>query len=173
MTDMPVVSVFGSGEAGRGSPEYTAAEQVGAVLGRLGYRVATGGYGGTMEAVSRGAKSAGAEVIGVTCRIWSSAANEYVDRVIETEDLFARLRTLIELGSGGYVVLPGATGTLLELAAVWELTAKGINPRRPLVCLGQHWRELVRLAAAAKPAAAELIAFAAAPDDLGEHFPRL
>jgi len=99
MNDPPVISVFGSGAAAAGSGEYEAAEAVGRVLGSLGYGVANGGYGGTMEAVARGASAAGAHVIGVTCRLWRDRPNDFLHRVIETADLYERLATLIELGT--------------------------------------------------------------------------
>ena len=86
-TDRRVVSVFGSGETPHGHAEYALAEGVGRELGRLGCAVATGGYGGAMEAVSRGAKAAGAAVLGVTCRLWANRPNPYVDHVVETADL--------------------------------------------------------------------------------------
>lgn len=173
MSDRPAVSVFGSSEVARGHSQYREAERVGEVLGGLGYAVANGGYGGAMEGVSRGANRAGATVIGVTCRLWTNRPNEFVDRVVSTDDLYQRLRTLIDLGVAGYVVLPGSTGTLLELAAVWELQNKGIAEARPIVCLGEHWRPAVEAVARACPAAAGGLAFVASPDDLARHFPRL
>jgi uncharacterized protein (TIGR00725 family) len=170
MSDRRVISVFGSGDAPPGNPEYAAAERVGQVLGSLGYAVANGGYGGTMEAASRGARSAGATVIGVTCRVWPGRANAFVDQVIETADLYERLRTLISLGTAGYVALPGATGTLLELAAVWELAGKGTAAARPIVCVGEYWRPLVALIGGSESSAASRISFVDSPDELPRHF---
>jgi len=47
---------------------------------------------------------------------------------------------LVRLGRA-YVVLPGGTGTLLELALVWERANKGmVRGPRPLVLLGEYWR---------------------------------
>lgn len=171
MSSRRVISVFGSGQAARGGEEYAAAEGVGRVLGGLGYAVATGGYGGTMEAVSRGAADAGAEVIGVPCRIWRSAVNRFVTRTVEAADLYQRLRTLIDLGTAGYVVLPGATGTLLELAMAWELSAKGLVSARPVVCVGACWRELAERVTARSRPAGRCLQFVASPDELRRHFP--
>jgi predicted Rossmann-fold nucleotide-binding protein len=56
--------------------------------------------------------------------------------------LHQRLARLIELGDA-YVVLPGSTGTLVELAMVWELINKGLIPRRPILCWGDFWRPVV------------------------------
>jgi len=60
---MPVVTVFGSSQPAPDSPAYAVAERVGRLLGEAGYSVMTGDYFGTMEAVSKGAKSAGAHTI--------------------------------------------------------------------------------------------------------------
>jgi predicted Rossmann-fold nucleotide-binding protein len=49
---------------------------------------------------------------------------------------------LIELGDA-YVVLRGGTGTLLELAAVWELMNKRMLRSRPVVVVGKFWDSTV------------------------------
>jgi len=44
--------------------------------------------------------------------------------------------------------LAGGTGTLLELAEIWELVNKGfINPAKPIVLMGDFWRPLAELMA--------------------------
>ena len=54
-------------------------------------------------------------------------------------------------------MLPGGTGTLLELALVWELINKRlIDPRIPLVLLGDHWTPLLPPIRAAQPHACDL-----------------
>ena len=102
-----------------------------------------------MFASAEAAAKAGGEVIGVTCTAFKRGrANEYVSREILTSSLNERLNKLIELGDG-YVVLPGGTGTLLELAAVWELKNKGfLDGGKPIILMGEFWRPLVRLMAA-------------------------
>ena len=61
------VTVFGGSEPRPGEPAYEEAFRLGRMIGQKGYTVLTGGYVGTMEAVSRGAAEAGGHVIGVTC----------------------------------------------------------------------------------------------------------
>ncbi len=61
------VSVFGSSQPKEGSMAYAEAQELGKLLAQRGHIVLTGGYMGTMEAVSRGAAEAGGHVIGVTC----------------------------------------------------------------------------------------------------------
>ena len=123
--DEIVVSVFGTGRVKPDQPAYGFAEQVGRALAQAGFAIANGGYRGIMQASAKGAAEAGGTVIGVTCSAFKkSVANEYVTREMTTGSLDERLDTLVKLGRA-YVVLPGGTGTLLELAMVWELKNKG------------------------------------------------
>ena len=61
------ISVFGGSKTPAGSPDYQEALALGRGLAQAGHTVLTGGYRGTMEAVSRGAAEAGGQAIGVTC----------------------------------------------------------------------------------------------------------
>lgn len=167
------VSVFGANDPQPGHDSYELAQAVGRTLAGLGYCVATGGYAGTMEAAAKGAVEAGGKAIGVTCKLWTSKANEYLAEVIETDDLYQRARTLLEIGSSGYVVLPGATGTLVELALTWEMLCKGFLSKRPLVCVGMFWRGLLEMMSRQNPRSLEYIAVVQSPDELVRHFPRL
>ncbi|MEN6625249.1 MAG: LOG family protein [Candidatus Sumerlaeia bacterium] len=139
-----VITIFGGGDCGEGDPLFAAAEQLGAECARRGWSIANGGYGGTMLAAARGSSRAGGRAIGVTCRFFRAAANPFISEAIATPTLHDRIRKLVELGDG-YVVLPGATGTLAELAIAWELVNKRIIPERPIVCLGDYWRPVVDL----------------------------
>jgi uncharacterized protein (TIGR00725 family) len=165
-----VITVFGSNDAADGDEALQRAHEVGKTIARLGYQVANGGYGGTMEASSCGAKSLGGETIGVTCSIWKSSPNPYIDREIKTDNLFERLDTLINTGTSGYVVLPGATGTLVELACVWELMAKGLHQRRPIVCVGDFWQPVLEMMSQQRPSIAEYICSVETPRGLATHF---
>lgn len=151
------VCVFGAYDAAEGTAGYATAEQVGLTLARLGFDVANGGYTGTMEASARGAKAGGARTVGVVCSIWTASANRYIDEVVVAAGLPERVGRLTALGTGGYVVLPGANGTLAEFAAVWEGKCVGLLDGRPLVCVGEFWRPVVELIRSARPDAASLV----------------
>jgi len=163
--DEIVVSVFGSGRARPNERACTLAEQVGRALAQAGFAIANGGYGGTMYASAKGAAGAGGKVIGVTCSAFkSSVANEYVTDTIVTASLEERLSTLVRLGRA-YVVLPGGTGTLLELALVWELKNKGFLDRaKPIILLGDFWKPLVNLVATDDPRGVKSTVFAEGPE---------
>jgi len=165
-----VITLFGSNDATDGEEAFQQAHEVGKALARLGYKVANGGYGGTMEASARGARSLGGETIGVTYSIWKSTPNPYIDREIKTSGLLERLDTLIKAGTSGYVVLPGATGTLVELACVWEMTAKGLLQRRPIVCVGDFWRPVLEMMRRQRPSSAEYVCSVEMPRELARHF---
>ena len=140
-----IITVFGSYEPRVGEAGYEQAYQVGYELARAGFVVANGGYAGTMEASAKGAKEAHGQTIGVICQAFKrSEVNEYIDKEIETANLQERLEKLIELGSG-YVVLPGGTGTLAELACAWEMINKGFLPGRIMVIMGDFWQPVVEL----------------------------
>ena len=165
-----VVSVFGANDAAEGSEAYQTARAAGCVLAKSGFVVANGGYGGTMEASARGATECGGQAIGVTCTLWNSRPNRFITRVVETHDLSERVNKLIELGTGGYVVLPGATGTLVELAMVWERMCKGLLQRRPLVCVGRFWGPLIEMMTSQRAASGEMAVCVTGPDELARCF---
>jgi uncharacterized protein (TIGR00730 family) len=137
------IAVFGSSEPVPGEPAYELAERVGSLLGGAGYPVVTGGYGGVMEAASRGATAAGGRAIGVTCATFEDRApNVYLTEVHEGADLHDRTRQLIDLARG-FVVLEGKAGTLAELAFLWALQRAGCLGTRPVVLLGDSYRNLL------------------------------
>lgn len=57
------VVIFGSSACLPGSVEYGTASLLGELLGQAGIGIVNGGYSGTMEAVSKGARAAGAEYV--------------------------------------------------------------------------------------------------------------
>ncbi len=139
-----VVTVFGSSQPQPLSPAYLVAYELGRAIAAEGWTLCNGGYGGTMEAAAKGAAEAGGHTIGVTCAAFGrNGPNRFIKQEVPTFDLLARLNTLWRLGNA-YVVLPGGTGTLLELSFVWELVNKRlIRSPRPLVLMGDHWAPVV------------------------------
>ena len=162
------ITIFGSGKAGMGDSAFKLAEKVGGLLAGAGFAIANGGYGGTMLAAAKGAARAGGTIIGVTCSAFKGAANEYISRQITTESLDERLDTLLELGRA-YVVLPGGTGTLLELAKVWELKNKGfLEADKPIILVGGFWKPLVELVASEDPDSSRYVKLAEGPEQVTE-----
>lgn len=137
------ITVFGSSRPRAGDPYYEEARQLGDALAARGFAVCSGGYGGVMEAVSRGAKEAGGKTLAVTAKFFRSRANAWIDEEISVETWQERLFELIRRGNG-YVTCRGGTGTLVELAVVWEMINKGVMKRKPLVVLGSFWGPVVQ-----------------------------
>lgn len=141
-----VIAIFGANSVQRGTDEWENAWTLGKGLAKAGFSVMTGGYGGTMEAASEGARGAGGHVIGVTVEPWGPP-NEFVTECLPHDGLLPRLEDLVNRGDG-YVVLPGGTGTLLEIALVLEYQFNGSMPPRPLWFLGASWSPVVKAALA-------------------------
>jgi len=138
----PIVTIFGSSRPLPGSEEYRLAQETGRMLATAGFTICNGGYAGTMEAAARGALEAGGHTIGVTTGVFTRQANRWIEEEIRTRTMIERLQKLIELGQA-YVILRGGTGTLLELAAVWEFVNKGMMETKPIVVIGPFWKPVV------------------------------
>ncbi len=141
------VTVFGGSRPKPGEPAYQQALRLGHLLGSAGHTVLTGGYIGTMEAVSRGAAEAGGTVIGVTCdeiEAWRAVApNPWVQQEMRFPTLRERMYALMEHCDAA-IVLPGGIGTLAELAAMWsQLQVRALSPR-PLILVGDAWQSAFR-----------------------------
>ena len=142
MSSTKTITVFGSSRPLDGHPDYLEALCLGRALAEKGFSVCTGGYAGTMEAVSRGAKEAGGHVVAVTAAFFHSRANPWVDVEIKVESWQDRLFELIRRGDA-YVACKGGTGTLVELAVVWEMLNKRVMPAKPFVVLGDFWQPIL------------------------------
>jgi uncharacterized protein (TIGR00725 family) len=139
-----IVSVFGSSRPRENEPEYTEARELGRALAKRGFAICTGAYGGTMEAVSRGAKEAGGKTYGVTAEFFLAAKpNEWVDVEIRVKTWQDRLFEIIRLGDG-FVACKGGTGTLAELAVAWEMMNKSVVSAKPFAALGEFWSPILQ-----------------------------
>jgi len=140
------ITVFGGSQPREGHTTYTEALTLGKILAEAGHAVLTGGYMGTMEAVSRGANEAGGHVIGVTCEeieTWRPThANQWVKEERKKSTLMSRLEALIT-GCDAAIALPGGPGTLAEIALMWNLMIIGALPRRPLILVGSGWQSVL------------------------------
>lgn len=137
-----IITVFGSSKPVDNEEQYLTAYSLGKQLAQNGFNICTGGFNGIMEGASRGAVEGGSEAIGVTVNLWASKANKYLTKEIICDTLFERIDKLIELGDA-YVILQGGTGTLLELAAVWEYSNKGLLDQKPIACHSKIWKVIV------------------------------
>jgi uncharacterized protein (TIGR00730 family) len=137
------VAVFGSSRRDEGTPFYVEAHELGRLLARRGYAVLSGGYGGSMAAVSRGAAEAGGRVIGVTCAIFDPLPpNPWLSEEIKTADLMERLAVMMR-SSDAFIAARGGIGTLSELTLVWSMIQTRSIRDKPLVLLGADWTQVI------------------------------
>ncbi len=139
------VAVFGSSTTPADDPWYADGMRLGGAIAGLGLAVATGGYGGMMEAVSRGASAAGGRVIGVTAPELfphRHGANPWVDEEVPARSIAGRIDALLD-GAVAVVAMPGALGTLTELLVAWnEVYVHGAD-HLPVCAVGGAWADFV------------------------------
>lgn len=137
-----MITVFGSSRPVEGDADYAQARELGRRLAERGFAVCSGGYGGVMEAASRGAKEAGGKTYGVTAEFFGRKVNEWVDVEVKKRSWEERLFELIRLADG-FVACKGGTGTLVELAVVWEMLNKSVMASKPVAVLGDFWQPIL------------------------------
>jgi uncharacterized protein (TIGR00730 family) len=171
------VTVFGSSRPREGDADYEVARLLGRALAESGYSVCSGGYGGVMAAVSRGAKERGGKTYGVTAEFFKAKLNPWVDVEMRVTTWQERLFELIRVADG-FVACKGGTGTLVELAVVWEMLNKSVMTGKPFAVLGDFWQPIldrVREVELGHPAPwgeanGRLVHVAATPEDVMRHF---
>jgi predicted Rossmann-fold nucleotide-binding protein len=78
----------------------------------------------------------------VTAEFFKREANQWIDVEVCKKTWEERLFGLIELGDG-FVACKGGTGTLVELAVVWEMMNKSVMEAKPFVALGDFWQPIL------------------------------
>ncbi|KAG5467311.1 hypothetical protein CUR178_00953 [Leishmania enriettii] len=140
-TEKRAVAIFGWSRTEEGTPRWLQAESVGRLAAQNGFTVVTGGYGGSMEAISKGARevkdaaaadspAASVEVVGiVVSQLFPdrlTEGNRYLTKLLDSTSMLHRIEQLTTL-SRYFIILPGTTGTLQELVTIW--VQKTIHPR--------------------------------------------
>lgn len=128
------IAVIGSA----GQEEYTyekpdqamlkVAEDLGVELAREGCIVVNGGKGGVMEAVCRGAKSAGGITVAEIAGAGRGEGNAYVDVEIVTNDSGFRGPSLLIGMSDAVIAIGGGAGTLQEITVAYRM-------KKPIILL--------------------------------------
>ena len=136
------IGVMGSARLTESDEWWTYAHQLGVLLAEKGFVVVTGGYGGLMAAVSRGAHEAGGRVIGLTMQHWTNVEpNQWNADLRWSKNYGTRLNHL--LNCDGVIALPGGVGTLSEMAIVWA-ASQTEGHVLPLVLLGDCWPPIIQ-----------------------------
>jgi uncharacterized protein (TIGR00730 family) len=138
-----IVAVFGAAFLPEDGTAFRSAYDLGAQIARRGWTLASGGYGGTMAAASRGAVEAGGHTLGVTCEPLTRsgrATNAWIREEIHCPTLRERLLTLVRTADAS-IALDGGLGTLAEIAfCAMQIQTGELSPR-PLLLMGTVWEE--------------------------------
>jgi uncharacterized protein (TIGR00725 family) len=151
------------------------------------FRVVTGGLGGVMEAVSRGARAAAnrreGDIVGILPGYDRRAANPHVDIVVPTGMQIGR-NVIVVAMADVVVAVGGGSGTLSEVAVAWQLgkpiialsTSGGWAERLAGATLDTRRGDAVHGAATAEECVALALALAAVqspePGDIGSGWNR-
>ena len=136
------IGVMGSARLTEKDDRWAQAHQLGALLAGKGFVIVTGGYGGLMAAVSRGAHEIGGHVIGLPMQHWKNVEpNQWNADLRWSSTYGARLNHLLRCD--GVIALPGGVGTLSEMAIVWA-ASQTEGHTLPLVLLGECWPPIMQ-----------------------------
>ncbi len=138
-----IVTIFGGSKCRSDSPVYQDALELGGRLAEAGFTICTGGYLGVMEAASRGAREKGGRVFGIVMNQFKSEPNRYLTDKVATDHFYDRLQNLITR-SVGFAAFTGGMGTVTEISLVWNKLQTRVLNRRPLVLIGDNWKNVVR-----------------------------
>jgi uncharacterized protein (TIGR00730 family) len=140
----PAVSVFGSARTKPNTRYYKMARELGAMLGRQGYAVITGGGPGTMAAANRGAQEGGGLSVGCNIELpMEQGLNPYVDLGIEFRYFFARKVMFVKYADA-FVIFPGGYGTLDELFEALTLIQTKKVQDFPVILMGtEYWTGMI------------------------------
>lgn len=132
-----IAAFFGGAKSDRTTNEYLDTIKIGKILFEKGYKVKCGGYYGLMESISIGNQT----TLGITCRtIGSDEGNKYLNTTIVADDIYDRLRLLIE-EADLYIIQKGGLGTLAELFLTLDMLRKKKNKVK-VILIGNFWRDI-------------------------------
>lgn len=136
------IAVFGSAFASKDSDEWRKAYRFGRECARRGYKVVCGGYGGIMEAVSKGASEEGGDVVGILCTELRRTPNPYLTERFWVHTYPERLAALMNSASV-YVFFDGGVGTLTEFLLVWSMRCREIRKENKWFVVGSNFKNKV------------------------------
>jgi len=141
----PAVSFFGSARAKPGQPYYKLAQQTASEIAKAGFAVITGGGGGIMEAVNKGAVEAGGKSIGLNIELpMEQIPNEYQNLSLHFRYFFCRKVMFLKYAHG-FIVFPGGYGTMDEFFESLVLIQTLKQAFFPVILMGSdYWDGLIK-----------------------------
>jgi len=140
----PAVSFFGSSRAKPGQRYYELAERTASEIVKAGFAVMTGGGGGIMEAVNKGAAEAGGKSIGLNIELpMEQIPNEHQNLSLHFRYFFCRKVMFLKYAHG-FIVLPGGYGTMDEFFESLVLIQTLKQASFPVILMGSdYWAGLL------------------------------
>ena len=124
MNRKKTIGVIGDANLKGNTEKENLAFELGKLIIENGYRLATGGLGGVMEAAAKGARSSNQYseglIIGVLPGYDKSTANDSIDIIIPTGMGLAR-NVILASFCEAVIAVGGGSGTLTEIALAWQM----------------------------------------------------
>lgn len=146
------VAFFGDADAKTTDQHFIDAFNTAKLLAEAGYIIVDGGGPGVMLAATLGAKTGKGKVevvvidekinMGVNFEGSLVKNTSKADKIYRTKNIQNRTEKLIEIADA-YVVFKGGTGTMAELALVWEKAKFDYGHHEPLIFFGDCWKDIV------------------------------
>ncbi len=138
------VAVFGSATLHPETPGYGEAVEIGRIIGRGGFDLLCGGYGGAMEAVARGCRQAGGHCRGIGLERFSPTPNRYIHRFERARTLGERL-DYFDRNADIFLGFRGGIGTVTEIMFFWDQAKGGALTGKPILVYGNHWDDFLKV----------------------------
>lgn len=148
------VAFFGDAEANETDIHYKLAYETAELLAKNGYIIVNGGGPGVMLASTLGAAAAGGEieVAIIDERVdmganYEGSGNDNKSKatiIYRNQNIQDRTEKLVDI-SDAFIIFKGGTGTMAELALVWEKAKFAYGSHKPLIFVGAFWREILEL----------------------------
>ena len=146
------VAFYGDAEAKETDQHFIDAFNTAKLLAENGYIIVNGGGPGVMLAATLGAKEGKGKVevviidekvnMGANYEGSGKENKEKANKIYRTKDIQNRTGKLIEI-SDAYIVFKGGTGTMAELALVWEKAKFEFGKHEPLIFFGDCWKNTI------------------------------
>jgi uncharacterized protein (TIGR00730 family) len=132
------VCVFAGSRMLKDAALNAACAQLGAEIGKAGFDVVYGANdAGMMDVVARAAHLHGAEITGVTPRLWASAVPDYCTRLFVQEgpinDALHERKKIMLAESDIFLAVPGAKGTEDEIVTMLTWRDFGVHSKAIVV----------------------------------------
>lgn len=141
----PAVSFFGSSRAKPSDKYYKLAHKTAYMLAKEGFAVITGGGGGIMEAVNKGAAEAGGKSIGLNIELpIEQIPNKYQNFSLHFRYFFCRKVMFLKYAHG-FIAFPGGYGTMDEFFESLVLIQTLKQASFPVILMGSdYWGGLIK-----------------------------